>query len=176
MGGLTQGVGTTQCSKWTRGGSRFFNAPEMSRANTEENLVREQASLSNCSLASPPPISRPKISIRLLVPLSFQLRKAFLNSRAHRSRLPLAQPFICSKRPPLPSPATNTPPNRFKTNSCSGFCERIYSPKPDRWPAPSRRYPIVSILPFHPLCSFWKLCKFTGQYLKFPPVISSPVA
>lgn len=99
MRGLTQGVGTTQCRKWTRGRSRFFNAPEMSRANTEENLVREQASLSNCSLASPPPISRPKISIRLLVPLSFQLRKAFLNSRAPRSRLPLAQPLYLLETP-----------------------------------------------------------------------------
>lgn len=29
-------VGTTQYSKWTQGGSRFPNAPEMSRANTEE--------------------------------------------------------------------------------------------------------------------------------------------
>jgi hypothetical protein len=104
------------------------------------------------------------------VPLSFQLRKAFLNSGAHRSPPPLlTQPFICSKRPPRPSPATNTPPNRFKTNSFSGSRERIYSPKPDRWPAPSRRNPIISILRFHPLCSF---CKFTGQYLKFPPVIS----
>lgn len=148
MGGLTQGVGTTQCSKWTQGRSRFSNAPEMSKHCRD--LVREQASLRNCSLASlpppPPPISRPKISIRLLVPLSFQLRKAFLNSGAHRSPPLLAQPFICSKRPPLPSPATNTPPNRLKTNSCSGSCERIYSRKPDHWPAPSKRYPII----FHP--------------------------
>lgn len=110
------------------------------------------------------------------MPLSFQLRKAFLNSEAHRSPPLLAQPFICSKRPPLPSTAANTPPNRFKTNSCSGSCERIYSPKPERWPAPSRRYLTISILRFHPLCFLLEALQVHWPIFKVSSCNFSPVA
>lgn len=85
--------------------------------------------------------NKQKISIRLLLPLSLQLRKAVPNFRAPCNACLFPLLLSCSRSLPHPHPpsATNTPPNTFKTNAVvPRGCKLIHPFKLDLWPEPCR--------------------------------------